>query len=354
MDEVLAVNFWSLGQFKSGQTADYAFTGRVNSDQPENLAFQTEIWATYDNTEYLLTKKQNTAPLKFSQLKLDFINTEKNFSISPGSETIYTLHYKNEEKYALDNLELGLNLNGEYVADPHQIIFKQKDYPQFSKVEPGEEGSIEVKVKTKPTIGFSSYQENGYQLEARIFAAYDDSVEKSRISIESSPFYTKVDSRLSLNTVGLFYTPLGDQIGVGSVPPVVNEYTSYWIIIKVNNTINKIKDLKVAAKVPAGIEFTNINNVSAGNQIIFNDNSRNLEWSVDSVSAFAGISSPAPEARIQLAITPASSQVGTSPALLTNISATATDTVTGAFLTASGKDITIAIFPDPSLNKVIE
>jgi len=165
---------------------------------------------------------------------------------------------------------------------------------------------------------------------------------------------TEVDSRLSLKTFALFYTPQGDQIGVGSVPPVVGNYTAYWLILQVNNTNNKIKDFKLTAKVPANIEFTNIYNVTDGNQIIFNEKTRELEWQIDSVSAFAGIFNAAPEARIQLALTPTTDQIGKSPILLANIVATATDDATGAFLAASSKDATTAIFSDESQNKVIK
>ena len=104
---------------------------------------------------------------------------------------------------------------------------------------------------------------------------------------------------------------------------------------------------KIAAN---GIELTYLYNVTDGEQVTFDENTRILEWKIDSVPAYAGIFNPAPEARIQLAIVPTSEQINKSPLLLTDILATATDAVTNAFLTAKGQDISIAIFPEPELN----
>jgi len=344
---------WQLNELKQNQLATGNFTGKISAKKPQQLNFGAEISALYKGTEYLLTQASVQAPLEQSKLELNFINTEKNNSLPPGGKTTFTLHYKNGENYPLKNVELGLNLAGEF-SKLKQLGLNSADYPQLKEIEPQAEGTFDLAIDAKPTITYTSFQENGYQIEAIIFAVYDDPIEKSRIIIESDPFYAKIDSQLSLESKGLFFTPLGDQIGVGSVPPKVGEYTSYWAIIRVNNTNNKIKNFKLLAKVPAGIEFTNIYNVTDGNQINFNENTRLLEWSVETITASAGIFNPAPEARIQLAITPSADLVNKSPLLLTNISATATDSATNAFLSASGQDISIAIFPDESLNKVVE
>ncbi|MFA5188178.1 MAG: hypothetical protein WC460_02355 [Patescibacteria group bacterium] len=350
----LSADLWQIEQFKAKSETSYNFTGRLFGQKPQEEKFEAEIYATSDHTEYLLTKVQNSAPLAFSKLELTFLNQENNRYISPGGETTYTLHYKNNETYALTNVEISLDLSGEYAGSLNPLNFNQNTNPQLAKMDPGAEGSFEVRAKAKSIINFTIYKENGFQLEARISADYDDLMQNNRINIESAPIFTQVNSQLILKTLGLFYTQQGDQIGVGSIPPKVGEYTSYWAIIQINNTTNKIKDLKVIAKLPAGVDFTNIYNVTDGDQIFYNDTTRTLEWSVDSISALAGYFNPAPEARIQLAITPTTNQVGQSPALLTNITATATDTISNAFLSATGKNISTAIFTDQSQNKVTQ
>jgi len=346
-------NLWTIEPVNPGQTGSFVFTGKSYIDNPLNQSFTARVYVDYNGQEFLIAKVANSVWVDFSKFRVSLTNLGDSQSISPGGQTSFTVLYKNEEAYAVNNVEIGLNLSGEFAAFS-QIRVNQNDYAKLTTIEPGQEGTIELTAKAKSAINYSEYKEEGYTLQTRAFASYDDPVENSRISVESQPTTTAINSRLSLKTTGLFYTQHGDQIGVGSVPPIVDEYTSYWVIIKIENTTNAIRDLTVSAQVPAGVEFTNTYNVTEGNQIVFDQNSRKISWQLNSVLAFSGIFNPAPEARIQLAITPSQNQVGTSPALLTNITGTATDQKTNAFITATGNNITTAIFADDFLNKVIE
>jgi hypothetical protein len=364
LDKVGA-NTYLIGELAAGQNLAQDFSAKIYGTKETSAAITTEIIATYNNEEFVLNKINNTITTGLAHLELGFLNLEANRNIAPGGQTTYTLFYKNNESYALNNMELGLTVAGDYAdanylaknykhAQGNTVTFNQNDYPQLAKIEPGQEGQIQARAGAKSDIVFTQYLETGYKLEATILASYDDPNSQTRMTLESDPVYTQVDSDLNLKTTAMFYTASGDQIGVGSVPPIVGEYTSYWVIIKVNNTNNKIKDLKVTAKVPAGIDFTNIYNVTDGDQINFNEASRELQWNLSEVTAFAGIFNASPEARIQLAITPTKDQIGKSPLLLTDIRATATDEVTNAFLSASGANVSIAIFDDQNLNKVTQ
>jgi len=346
-------NLWLFGNLLTEQSADCSFQGKIYINQPQNANFSAKIYDVFEGQEYLLAQTSGSAFIDFSKFKINLINLDKNHSVAPGGEAAYTLFYQNEENYAVSNVELGLNLSGDYTSQKTYRL-NQNNFPWLAKIEPGQEGSVEIKVPIKTSIDYQRGAEGRQKIEVLGFASYDDPLEKSRLSVESPATSTLISSRLSLNTIGLFFTPQGDQIGVGSIPPTVGEYTAYWAIIRLTNAHHPIKDLKITAHVPQGIEFTDIYNVTDGNQIIFDQNSRTLTWSINNISSFAGMFNPAPEARIQLAITPTASQAGTSPALLTNITATATDEITGAFLTATSKNITTAIFNDENLNKVVE
>jgi len=352
LGDPISNNLFAVPDLTTNQLASYAFTGKIYIENPHNPNFTTQIYTTYNDTEYLVAQSSNTTWADFSKFKISLTNTG-NQSISPGETAKFTVLYKNEEDYEVTNIEIGLNLAGEFAAT-RQVRVGQTDYKKLEKVGPGEEGTIDLSAKTNSSINYTEYKEGGYVLETRAFAAYDDPNENARISVESKANLTQMNSRVSLKTLGLFYTSLGDQIGVGNVPPIVDEYTSYWVIIKTTNTNNPVKDLTITAKVPAGIIFTDVYNVTQGNQIVYNQETRTITWRLYDLDAFAGIFNPSPEARIQLAITPNLSQVGTSPLLLTDIKATATDTKTGAFVTGTGGSISTAIFSDDYMNKVIE
>lgn len=333
---------WSIDSSPKGLDKNYKFSGKVYIDKPQNIYITTETFATFEDKEYLISKSTAIAWTEFSKFIIDFVNTEKNQIANPGDSTTYTLHYKNTENVSLHNVELGVVVRGEYAEQERYSALK------IDSIEPGQEGTTEIGISIKQSINFDTYNENGYNLEARVFANYSGN------SIESLPLITKLNSRLIINTAAVFFTSEGDQIGVGSVPPQVSEYTSYWAVIKVINTNNKVHDAKLIAQLPEGVEFTNIYNVTAGNQIIYHKSSNQIEWQIEDIPILAGFYNPAPEARIQLAITPNEGQIGQIPALLASISVSATDDITGALLSAAGKNITTAISTDNSLNKVIQ
>jgi hypothetical protein len=343
---------WTIGNYQAGQEGEYNFDAKAYVASPQNINIAANFYATYDNNEYLLAQAQGNVFVDFSKVEVGLTNLENNLSINPGGGSTFTVTYKNNEKYPITNVELGLRLKGSYALSETTSV-NQTKYPQLARIESGQEATVEVSIQARSVIDFNNENEN-YEIAVSSFARFDDPVEKSRISVESRPVKTQVSSRLTLDTKAVFFTSLGDQIGVGSVPPVVSEYTSYWVIVRAINTNNNIKDLNITAKIPGGVEFTDIFNVTAGNQIVYDENSRTINWNIGEIDKFAGIFEPAPEARIQLAIVPEQAQIGSSPALLTNITATATDQKTGAFLTAAGKNITTAIFSDDLLNKVIQ
>ncbi|MDD5340895.1 MAG: hypothetical protein PHC97_00485 [Patescibacteria group bacterium] len=335
---------WAINPTTQGE--NFKFNGKTYAEKPQPLNLRDEIYATYQGQEYLLAEGTASAPVEFSKFILDFSNPEKNAFAKPGDTITYNVHYKNTENFTLNNVVLGLELSGDY-ADSTSLKNKS-----VGSIAPGQEGMLEISTGLKPTINFSTFNESGYNIEARIVASFDQ--EGAATSLESLPLVTKLSSRLSLDTDTLFFTSEGDQIGVGSVPPKVGEYTSYWAVIKVTNTNNKVQNVKVFAQIPDGVEFTKIYNVTAGNQIIYNKETNQLEWQIEEIPALAGLYNPAPEARIQLAITPTSDQVGTSPLLLSNISASGTDEVTGYLLTAVGASVSTIISSDPTLNEVIQ
>jgi len=333
---------WPIDSLPKGLEKNYNFSGKVYIDKPQNASISIETYATYEDKEYLISRSSTSAWSEFAKFIIDFVNTEKNQIASPGDSINYTLHYKNTENVSLQNVELGVLVFGEYAEKEKYSAIK------IDTINPGQEGTAEISIPIKSSIGFDAYNENGYNIEARVYAVY------SGASIESLPLITKLNSRLIVNTAAVFFTSEGDQIGVGSVPPRVGEYVSYWAVIKVMNTNNKVHDAKLIAQLPEGVDFTNIYNVTAGNQIIHHENSKQIEWQIEDIPVLAGYYNPAPEARIQLAITPSESQVGQTPALLSSISVSATDDVTGALISAAGKNITTAISSDNGLNRVIE
>jgi len=349
----LGNNLWALSQLEQDQTTEFDFTGQAFADQPQNKTIQVQILAYYDGQQYILAQEEATTFVDFSKFKISLTGLENIQATAPGERLVYTLNYENQETYSVYNLELGIKQSGIFAAKELTMV-NQKTYPELKEIKAGQSGSIQIPATTKSVINYTPDQKTDFKLISRAVASFDDPEEKSRITVQGKPATTLVNSKLSLNTSGIFFSAYGDQLGVGSVPPIVDEYTSYYVVLKPINSHHKIENIKITATVPAGVEFTNNYNVSAGHQIIYHQDTKKIEWTISSLEAFAGRTSSSPEVSIELGITPTTAQIGTSPVLLTDIKATATDSETKALISTTGKSISTAIFPDESLNKVIE
>ncbi len=71
-----------------------------------------------------------------------------------------------------------------------------------------------------------------------------------------------------------------------------------------------------------------------------------VTWKLDNLKAGTGFSTPIREAYIQVALTPSIGQIGSTPALLNNISFSGTDTFTDKTITLTNPPLTTMISTD--------
>lgn len=131
----------------------------------------------------------------------------------------------------------------------------------------------------------------------------------------------KIGSHLILNTEARYYSPEGDQLGRGALPPKVGKETKYWTMLHITNTTSDVVKLVLKATLAPGVQWTGKTSVSRGAEPKYNPSSRTITWEISSLSAFDSAN-----INFEVGITPTESQQGTTPMLLTNIHASAFDT----------------------------
>ena len=111
-----------------------------------------------------------------------------------------------------------------------------------------------------------------------------------------------------------YYTDEGDQLGRGSLPPKVGKETKYWVLLNISNTTSKFEKIELSAQLPNYVSWTGKTSVSHGRDVSYNESSHKITWSTPYLSPYerAGV-------YVELAITPAGAQLGTTPVILQNI-----------------------------------
>ncbi len=92
---------------------------------------------------------------------------------------------------------------------------------------------------------------------------------------------------LKVDSVGLYYSSQGDQLGVGPLPPMVNVQTSYWVFWEISNLNKNLKDFEVTAQLPDGIVWNNKKTALAGS-LQYGEMTRKVVWTVDQVEQGKG------------------------------------------------------------------
>ena len=103
----------------------------------------------------------------------------------------------------------------------------------------------------------------------------------------------------------------------GPLPPVTEQETRYGIVLSLSNTVNTVADATVTGTLPSYVRFVS----SSDPSITYNATSRTVTWKAGEVAAGAGTSTGARQGAFEVALLPSASQRGTSPILMSAISA---------------------------------
>lgn len=147
-----------------------------------------------------------------------------------------------------------------------------------------------------------------------------------------------------LTTIARYYTPEGDQIGRGPLPPIVGKTTKYWVTWELAPTTNELEGFVVRAKLPPGVEWTGQAHATLRRAPRFEPDTRIVRWTIDRLEPTLPTGDPL-VARFEIAITPTEPLRGTIPLLLEETNAQAFDQFTETQLTASTGTLTTAL-PD--------
>ncbi|GEM_PF-1952082 len=90
-----------------------------------------------------------------------------------------------------------------------------------------------------------------------------------------------VPANLIFNNQLIYYTKESEQLGIGAWPPKVNATTSARIVWELSSSPRAIKNIKIQAKLPTNINYTNKIAVNKGKTLNFDKKTRLITWNLD-------------------------------------------------------------------------
>ncbi|MDO8598923.1 MAG: hypothetical protein Q7S02_02345 [bacterium] len=141
--------------------------------------------------------------------------------------------------------------------------------------------------------------------------------------VEGAPFTLDVAGELRVHAYARYFTPEGDQLGRGPLPPRVGATTKYMVAWDMRSVLHDAGAVVVRATLPPGVEWVGraVSTVSSAPQ--FDAASRTITWRIERLERAIGSQIPAASASFEVALIPNAAQVGSFAPLLEETSVTA-------------------------------
>jgi hypothetical protein len=262
-------------------------------------------------------------------------------SIGHNESTEYNLQYKNSEATALSQVEIKISSgNKNYdlanlsLMNPGGLKIKTGNTVAIENLASGEAGEARLKVK---------FDRRKIEANQELYLLVDISYKLNgwTISFVAASSRIKIISDLAVRTAAYYYSPQGDQLGVGPLPPAVNMPTSYWIFLQADNSGNKLTNFSLTADLTSSVYWTDRKSLLAGN-LYHGEIGGRLIWSIDELPSAGGVN----KASFEIQIIPGAGDEGKIMDLLGNIRYTAHDDFTGTDLEGSLPQITTELTGD--------
>lgn len=281
--------------------------------------------------EFSLLGQEFSSLVKSPSLSLSINSDKKNIVL--GEKIKYSINYKNEGAESLKNIQINL-ISG----NPNfSIVSINSDNLKNSKINnnslvvydllPQESGSINLEVL------FDQRQVNANQelfLKANLEYQIADQVIKYSLNSEKNKMISQVSALVGV----YYYSPQGDQLGVGPLPPAIDMATNYWVFLEFNNSGNDLENFSLTAELPENVYFSDNKRVLDGS-LIYGEIGKRLIWEIPEMSGGTNKY----RASFEITLIPEENNLGKVLNLLENIKFTVNDKFVGQELSGNLKNL---------------
>lgn len=289
---------------------------------------------------YSISQKQNDKYFiqNFQESSLEILSPTINLKIIPKTNNLYL---EQGEIFPIDIVFE--NLSGNILQNQQLIIYDQNnilDLPATAaknNISYNEKGLVINSAGRKIFTDGTNLKSEKFDLDLKLkdnagfissnlilIPEFSAELFNSNINFTSTgkELNFKISAGISANISARYYTPEGDQLGRGPLPPQAQQNTKYWIYLNIKNGATKLSDFIFSAKTGPSTLPGEKQSVSYGSPMIFNQDS--VVWQKEIVDPFTVFG-----LYFEVSSTPQKNDIGKELILLQNAKIEATDTATG-------------------------
>jgi hypothetical protein len=356
--------FWQLGDLYPGGTKSVVIqgvlTGQSGDDRVFNFTAGTRSTTTVQSIETpLSTLSQHLAisqPFLTLGVSVNGSASSTSAIVVPGDTVNVVVSYQNNLSTPITDAIIvakltGTQFDGSTVrstdgfyrsTDSSMIWNKTTTNGSFTSLAPGEKGTVgfSFQAPTSTQLLGTSAPHVTISINAAGNRVAESGVPETLLSSVTQQVGIATD--LEFTAQGLYYSnPFGST---GPLPPKAGTETSYALLFSITNTTNKITNATLTATLPPYVRWLNVCAPAAecpltGGRFRINPLDSTMTWSIGDIDPGVGLAGvPPKQLVVAIGMTPSTSQVGTTPALLQNISLSGIDDATGNKITIPLKD----------------
>ncbi len=339
-DEALTSGQFILPAIKAGEEGVWKFNGRLGDvGETVTFVFQPSFW--FGDAQYRQETLTHTSPVV--PLPLVMSHSLDTDAVRPGSKTTITIGYENRGDEPIRHLTLGIEPTSPFVTTGRYEV-TETTVPALAEIAPGVSGTVTVSLPLRASIQQSEVGDSSdLKLTTRAYGSFDLGGEANpaqRVTAYGTSVTTPLVTSVVLDSFGRYTAPSGDQLGRGPLPPLVGETTKYWIFWNVRGSFSPLTNVHIEGELGQNVVFTGRETVSQNGGVNYDTSAGTIKWSATRLEPTLSTTSAIVGIAFELALTPDTSQAGTIATLLKNIRLTGTDANTGAFVSASGANVT--------------
>lgn len=259
-----------------------AIRGSINGVDASELKFPAKLFEQKGGR--LLSRDEKTISLANANLEIDIsASPAQGKKLQWGEKLTYNIAIKNISSYVMRNMVVSVNLSGDELWRPGSIdigqggifesgaiIWDEKTTSELDSLQSSGSLKLSFSLETvsSPPANFSGTPVILAKGRARGMLGDQDA------TIESGEIISKILSIVEFNA--------GGEYKSGPNPPLSGQETSYTLTWAIGPTSGALKDLRVAAKLPADVSWSNKTDLAVG-EIKYDAASREVIWQTSRV-----------------------------------------------------------------------
>jgi len=282
--------------------------------------------------------------------------------LQSGQRRTVTIKWKNTSPVVLSNVTFGISFKGILldrmsISSPtgfidtkqSRILWTKNQNPLLKNIAPHTTNSLTFSftpLKTQANLHIRTDEDTTIQLTP--FSTFS-LPQSTPTTLSDAPILFDVTTQISSNIFARYYSPEGDQLGRGPLPPRVGQETKYFIYLSGSGVIHSLSNVQITAKLGQSARWTGFS-PQGGEQLLYTAATRVLTWNAGSFNTLDSSNTSQTGALFELSITPQPKDIGKEGVLLTDIQLKGRDVVTSELLTTQIPSLTTKLSRDKKAN----